>query len=123
LAKAKTLAEDFGVEFQAFGTQHSAFGIYNDFDILVNTTPLGMKGKADGETPAVAEQLSGLQMVYDLIYIPFQTPLMTEADKAEVPKIGGLAMLMAQGAEQQKIWTGLAAPVKEMSRAALERLQ
>jgi shikimate 5-dehydrogenase len=48
---------------------------------------------------------------------------MTEADKAEVPKIGGLAMLIAQGAEQQKIWTGLDAPAKEMSRAALQRLQ
>lgn len=96
---------------------------FSNFDILVNSTPLGMKGKGDGETPAIAEQLKGLHLVYDLVYIPFQTLLMTEADKAEIPKIGGLAMLIAQAIEQQRIWTGLEAPMKEMSRAALLRLQ
>jgi shikimate 5-dehydrogenase len=64
-----------------------------------------------------------LHLVYDLIYTPFQTALMNEADRAEVPKIGGLAMLIAQAIEQQKIWTGLDAPMKEMSRAAIKRLQ
>ena len=119
LAKSKSLAEDFGVSFADFKFQISNF---KDFDILVNATPLGMKGKAEGETPVFAEQLKGLQLVYDLVYIPFQTPLMTEADTAEIPKIGGLAMLIAQGAEQFKIWTGLDPPLKEMSRAALKRL-
>ena len=32
-----------------------------------------MKGKAEDETPVFAEQLKGLQLVYDLVYIPFQT--------------------------------------------------
>lgn len=122
LDKTKSLAEEFGVELKSLSFQQSAFNTYGDFDILVNTTPLGMKGKFDGETPATAEQLKGLKLVYDLIYIPFQTPLMEEADKAEVPKIGGLAMLIAQAVEQQRIWTGLDAPMKEMSRAALKRL-
>ena len=123
LQKANDLADDFQVEFKALGTQHSALGTFGDFDILVNTTPLGMKGKAEGETPAAAEQLKGLHLVYDLIYTPFQTRLMKEADRAEVPKIGGLAMLIAQAMEQQKIWTGKDAPMKEMSRAVLKRLQ
>ena len=90
---------------------------------MVNATPLGMKGKMEGATPASAEQLKGLKLVHDLVYVPFQTALMMEADKAEVPKIGGLAMLIAQAAEQQKIWTGLDAPMKKMSRAAIMRLQ
>lgn len=122
LTKAQPLAEDFEVALQELGTQNSELRTYKDFDILVNTTPLGMKGKAESESPAVAEQLKDLKLVYDLVYTPFQTPLMTEADRAEVPKIGGLAMLIAQGAQQQRIWTGLEPPVKEMSRAALERL-
>ncbi|CAN5350127.1 shikimate dehydrogenase [soil metagenome] len=120
LIKAKDLAEDFGVSFADFKFQISNF---KDFDILVNATPLGMKGKAEGETPIFAEQLKGLHLVYDLVYIPFQTRLMTEADTAEVPKIGGFAMLVAQAMEQQKIWTGFDAPMKEMSQAALKRLQ
>ena len=116
--KAEVLAEDFGIELKKLSSDN-----YGDFDILVNTTPLGMKGKAETETPAVAKQLKGLNLVYDLVYTPFQTRLMTEADRAEVPKIGGLAMLVAQAIKQQKIWTGKDAPLKEMSRAVLERLK
>ncbi|MDQ2746928.1 MAG: shikimate dehydrogenase [Acidobacteriota bacterium] len=130
LEKSEALAADFDVELQPLSTQHSALDTshsalrtYEDFDILLNTTPLGMKGKAEGETPAVAEQLKDLHLVYDLVYIPFQTRLMAEADRAEVPKIGGLAMLVAQAMAQQKIWTGKDAPLKEMSRAVLRRLQ
>lgn len=125
LEKAKPFAEEFAVNVEELPKtkDQKPKTDFSDFDILVNTTPLGMKGKGDGETPAIAEQLNGLHLVYDLVYIPFQTPLMTEADTAEVPKIGGLAMLIAQAMEQQKIWTGLNAPMKEMSRAALERLR
>ncbi len=119
LAKAKDLAENFKSRISNLKSKGENYG---EYDILVNTTPLGMKGKAEDETPAVAEQLKNLHLVYDLVYIPFQTRLMTEADRAEVPKIGGLAMLIAQAMEQQKIWTGKDAPMKEMSRAVLERL-
>lgn len=122
LEKAQNLAEEFGVQAAQLQTPESTLHTYENFDILVNTTPLGMKGKAENETPAIAEQLKGLHLVYDLIYVPFQTPLMAEADKVDVPKIGGLAMLIAQAIEQQRIWTGLDAPLKEMSRAALKRL-
>jgi shikimate dehydrogenase len=124
-AKAKNLAEDFQVELKELSKtgDQKPKTVFKDFDILVNATPLGMKGKADGETPVSAEQLKGLRLVYDLVYVPFQTPLMTEADLAQTPKIGGLAMLIGQAAEQQKIWIGRDAPVKEMSRAALKRLQ
>ncbi|HQU85688.1 MAG TPA: shikimate dehydrogenase [Pyrinomonadaceae bacterium] len=123
LEKAKPFAEEFAVELKQLSTNDEPRTTYKEFDILVNTTPLGMKGKADGVSAAIAEQLKGLHLVYDLVYIPFQTPLMQEADIAEVPKIGGLAMLIAQAMEQQKLWTGLDAPMKEMSRAALLRLQ
>lgn len=123
LEKAVPFAKEFAVELKQLTTNNKQRTTYENFDILVNTTPLGMKGKGDGASAAIAEQLKGLHLVYDLVYIPFQTPLMTEADLAEVPKIGGLAMLIAQAMEQQKIWTGLDAPMKEMSRAALKRLQ
>ena len=119
LAKAKNLADNFKSRISNFKAEDENYG---EFDILVNTTPLGMRGKAEGETPVLAAQLKGLDLVYDLVYIPFQTRLMNEADAADVPKIGGLAMLVAQAMRQQKIWTGKDAPMKEMSRAALKRL-
>ncbi len=125
LSKAQKLAEDFQVELRELPTAKTRKPKtdFKDFDILVNTTPLGMRGKAEGETPAAAEQLTGLHLVYDLVYVPFKTRLLAEADLAEVPKIGGLAMLIAQAMEQQKIWTGRDAPMLEMSRAALKKLQ
>lgn len=122
-AKAESLADEFQINFKPLDVHQSADDAYRDFAILVNTTPLGMKGKAEDETPAVAAQLKNLHLVYDLVYIPFKTRLMEEAARAEVPVVGGMAMLIAQAMEQQKIWTGRAAPLKEMSRAALRRIQ
>lgn len=125
LEKAQNLAEDFQVELEELPTTDNRQPTteFNDFDILVNATPLGMRGKAEDETPARGERFERVKLVYDLIYVPFETRLMKEADRFNVPKIGGLAMLIAQAAEQQKIWTGKDAPVREMSRAALRRLQ
>ena len=119
LGKANNLAEDFKFQISNFKLENENYG---EFDILVNTTPIGMKGKFESETPVSAAQLKGLDLVYDLVYTPFQTRLMNEADAAEVPKIGGFAMLIAQAIQQQKIWTGKDAPMPEMSRAALKRL-
>lgn len=95
---------------------------FSQFDIIVNTTPLGMRGKFEGVTPLQAEQIKEVKLVYDLVYTPFQTQFMNEADKVDVPKIGGMAMLVAQALEQQKIWTGLDAPIKEISAQVLKRL-
>ena len=125
LEKAKSLADEFQIELKELPkpeNRKSKTG-FNDFDILVNTTPLGTKGELETETPAVVDQIESIKLVYDLIYNPFQTRLMTEAGKAGVPTIGGMAMLVAQGMKQFEIWTGLGAPMKEMKQAVSERLK
>ena len=94
-----------------------------EFDIIVNATPIGMKGEFVNQTPLVAEQLDGVKLVYDLVYNPFETKFLQEADKVFVPKIGGLAMLVAQGMKQFEIWTGKIAPMKEISAEVLRRLK
>jgi 3-dehydroquinate dehydratase / shikimate dehydrogenase len=119
--KANTLAREFDAEISEFPIENRKSKIENQ-EILVNTTPLGMKGKFETETPAVASQLQDLKLVYDLVYNPLETVLIKEARKANVPTIGGLAMLVAQGMKQFKIWTGKDAPMKEMSAAALKKL-
>ena len=118
--KAESLATDFDIEIRDLQSQASSF---KNFNIVVNATPLGMKkGGLENETPATAEQLEGVGLVYDLVYNPFETKLMREAGEVFVPTIGGLAMLVAQAMAQQKIWTGFDAPMKEMSAAALRKL-
>jgi 3-dehydroquinate dehydratase / shikimate dehydrogenase len=120
IEKAKNLAEEFQVELKTLSTQHSAL---STFDVVVNSTPLGTKGELEAETPATAGQIKNVQLVYDLVYNPFETRFLREAKSVDVPTIGGLAMLIAQAMRQQKIWTGFDAPMKEMSRAALRKLQ
>ncbi|HEX9959645.1 MAG TPA: shikimate dehydrogenase [Pyrinomonadaceae bacterium] len=118
LEKAEKLKADFGVQIEKLSPAKS----YSNFDILVNATPLGTKGESENETPAVAAQMENVKLVYDLIYNPFETKLIKEAKKKIVPTLGGLSMLVAQARAQQKIWTGIDAPLKEMSAAALRRL-
>ncbi|MDQ4121411.1 MAG: shikimate dehydrogenase [Acidobacteriota bacterium] len=121
--KAESLAAEFGVQIKELPIQNSKSETQN-FDVIVNATPLGMKkGGLENETPATAEQLKGVGLVYDLVYNPFETRLMREASAVSVPTIGGMAMLVAQAAAQQKIWTGKNAPVEKMSTAALKKLR
>ena len=117
--KAKSLADDFKFQISNFRLKTEN---YNDFDIIVNTTPLGTKGELENESIVRAEQIEKVNLVYDLVYNPFQTKLMSAADRATVPKIGGMAMLVAQGMKQFEIWTGKTAPMKEMSQAVLKKL-
>ena len=122
LKKAKNLAEEFQVELKDLSKIKDQRSKVKNFEILVNTTPLGMKGKFESETPLVAEQIQNFKLVYDLIYNPFETVLIKEAVKANVPTVGGFEMLVAQGKRQFEIWTNLDAPAEEMSAAARRKL-
>jgi len=118
--KAKKLADEFDVSLAELKPQISDF---DSFDVVVNATPLGTIGELQNETPATAEQIKNVHLVYDLIYNPFETRFLREAKTVGVPTVGGLAMLVAQAMAQFKLWTTLDAPMKEMSRAALRKLQ
>jgi 3-dehydroquinate dehydratase/shikimate dehydrogenase len=90
------------------------------WDLLVNTTPVGMFPQID-ETPIPRAQLTG-KYVYDLVYNPPITRLLREAAEAGCQTIGGLDMLVAQAHEQFQWWTGTKPPVGVMREAALKRL-
>ncbi|MEJ7860636.1 MAG: shikimate dehydrogenase [Pyrinomonadaceae bacterium] len=117
--KAQSLADEFKVRGSRFKVQGES---YEHFDIVVNTTPLGTKGVLENQTPATAEQIQHINLIYDLVYNPFETQLIKEAKQAFVPTIGGMAMLVGQAMAQFKAWTGKDAPLKEMSAAVLKRL-
>ena len=120
LEKAASLAAELKVQSKQFKVQSEN---YDEFDIVINATPLGTKGKSENESPIVGEQIKNIHLAYDLVYNPFETRFLREAKNVGVPTVGGLAMLVAQGAAQFKIWTGKDAPIKEMSAAALRKLQ
>jgi shikimate dehydrogenase len=93
----------------------------DDADLLVNTTSLGMSPQ-EGETPVPVRLLKKGLVVFDIIYNPTRTRLMKEAEKKGAVVIGGLDMLVRQGAASFELWTGKKAPVDIMKKAVCEVL-
>jgi 3-dehydroquinate dehydratase/shikimate dehydrogenase len=115
---ARATAEKFDA-----GCQPLEGARFDNFDLVVNTTPLGTRGPKETETAARAEQLRGARCAYDLVYNPGETRFMREARAANCEIIlGGLPMLVAQAAAQFELWTGQDAPL-EVLREAAERQQ
>ncbi|MDP2952426.1 MAG: shikimate dehydrogenase, partial [Chloroflexota bacterium] len=91
--------------------------------LLVNCTSLGMKhSPAEGESPLPAVLIPREALVYDIVYNPLNTPFLVEAQKAGARTLGGLGMLVYQGAASFQLWTGREAPVDIMFQAARKAL-
>lgn len=84
-------------------------------DILINATPLGMK--KEDPLPIPPELLSKGLFVYDIVYNLPETSLLKEAKKRGANTLGGLGMLLYQGALSFKIWTGKEPPIDVMRKA------
>ncbi len=82
--------------------------------LLVNCTPLGMKGEIPLDN---TECLNPGLIVYDLIYRPVETPLLSIARQRGADTIGGLGMLVYQGAASFRIWSSIEPPVDVMKKA------
>jgi shikimate dehydrogenase len=87
-------------------------------DLIVNATSMGMRGgSADEESPLPPELISGNAVCYDAVYVPPVTPFLEASENAGAQVAGGLSMLIYQGAEGFKLWTGQDAPVNVMFNA------
>ena len=86
-----------------------------DSDLLVNATRVGMK-PMDGESPIKDSSVFRKDLVVcDVVYNPKETKLMRDAAAAGCEKvIGGTGMLLWQGVEAFKLYTGKDMPVKEV---------
>ena len=93
--------------------------------IVVNATPIGMRGYMMNESPLEENDIRKLNpdtIVYDIVYNPTKTKLITMAQKAGLRTIGGLDMLIMQAQRAQIIWTGKTPDANLMKIAALEAL-
>jgi 3-dehydroquinate dehydratase / shikimate dehydrogenase len=122
--KAAAFADEFGVGSGILKDEkvHRSRS-FADFDVLVNSTPIGMIGPLESTTPVTAGQLGGVKCVYDLVTGPAETPLLREARLAGVTAIGGIEMLIAQAAIQFELWTERTAPADIMRRSAFSRME
>ncbi len=95
------------------------------YQMIVNTTPIGMQGRSADMTPIEEPVLRTLPeggIVYDVIYNPKKTILLKSAEKLGLRTINGLDMLIYQAISAQEIWFGRTPDFNAMKIAALENL-
>ncbi len=118
------LRESFvNVKFNLF--QMQSLSNLSDSVMLVNSTPIGMRGKAMGLSPIEEKVLKTLPenaTVYDIVYNPLKTELLKLAQANNYKTITGLDMFVHQGAKAFEIWTGQKPIPEVMKMAVLEAL-
>ncbi|UCH87426.1 MAG: shikimate dehydrogenase [Dehalococcoidia bacterium] len=126
--RAQTIAEDLGRQGETVLRNVPAIGdklasAVARCQLLVNCTPIGMRhSKQEHELPIPSELIPAEALVLDIIYNPFETRLLAEAKKRGARTLGGLSMLVYQGAASFELWTGAEAPVDVMNEAARKAL-
>jgi shikimate dehydrogenase len=118
--KAQQMIDDLGVDARVM-----TFDDTDDWyvDLIVNCTLVGMWPNVDDcPWPEEVSFPEGVT-VYDMVYRPETTRLMDKAEAHGGRAIGGLGMLVRQGAAAFQIWTGVKAPVEVMFEAAREGLR
>lgn len=90
--------------------------------LLVNATPLGTWPEVDRSPWPEGLAFPGHLTVFDLVYNPPQTRLLQQAAAGGARTIGGLGMLVHQGAAAFRLWTGLEPPVETMYEACRRAL-
>lgn len=111
------------VEFKSYQMQ-STGELFNSV-MIVNTTPIGMKGNSADQMPLGLETISKLPentVIFDVIYNPTKTLLLQKAKDFGLETINGLDMLIHQAAKAQEIWIGKTPDADKMKIAALESL-
>ncbi|HEY1501075.1 MAG TPA: shikimate dehydrogenase [Acidobacteriaceae bacterium] len=93
----------------------------SNFDVIINTTPVGMRGVKPASLLEPKEL--NTRLVFDLVYNPIDTPLIRMAREKGLPVITGVEMFVHQGARQFEIWTGKPAPEEEMLRVVVHALR
>lgn len=118
-SRAERLLAD--IRSRAAGTACDVLGSLEgleQFDLVVNCTAVGMAGSGMERTlpfdPAATKPDC---LVADIVYKPERTPLLAAAAAAGRRTLGGLPMLVYQGALAFELWTGLVPPVDVMFAA------
>ncbi len=112
LEKAQKLVEIFG------GTAFRLDGLNNitNADIIINTTSVGLKNK--NETILPKKFITKNQILFDAVY-GNETQFLRDAKEKGTQTIAGVEMLLCQGVEQFKLFTGHDAPVDVMRKILL----
>lgn len=111
--RAEAIAADMpGLSVLDWERRNAALG---DYDLLVNTTSLGMAG-SEPLALDFGQARTGL-CVADIVYVPLETPLLRQARLAGLKTVDGIAMLLHQARPGFRSWFGVEPEVDETLRA------
>jgi 3-dehydroquinate dehydratase / shikimate dehydrogenase len=113
VSKARALAQRYGFAYGP-STEHSTELVADHSDIVIQATSVGMEGDRQGD-PLDWYDFSGREAVFDLIYRPECSALLTRAASAGCKTTNGWKMLRYQSAAQFKLWTGREPPASYFS--------
>jgi len=119
MKRARKLAREYGCMAVAPG---SFFRSKEDFSLIVNCTPVGMKGVSD-KSPVRDYLFKPGSTFIDIIFNPPETTAMKIAKQRGANAHGGLEMLVQQGAESFRLWTGKEPDIESMRQAAWRALE
>lgn len=91
--------------------------------LIVNTTPVGMWPDVDSTPWPEGVPFPSGAVLYETVYRPPKTRLMRDAEKAGLRAVGGIGMLVYQGAAAFEVWTGRKAPVDVMKMICEQELK
>jgi shikimate dehydrogenase len=89
-----------------------------EFDVIVNVTPLGMRGDAEDELAFGEPFIERATTVFDVVAFPSETPLIRAAREAGTAVITGAEVIALQAARQFERYTGVALTPEQVARAS-----
>ncbi|MFQ6062600.1 MAG: shikimate dehydrogenase [Methanosarcinales archaeon] len=117
--RAIKLAKEVGV--RGYGLDNLK-NLVENADIIINSTSVGMYPNTN-HTLIPSDWINPDHVVFDIVYNPIETKLLEDAKKAGAKTLNGVMMLVYQGAESFKIWTGIEPPIDIMKKAVLKGLR
>lgn len=92
--------------------------IADNYKFIVNSSSVGLKGIG---CPISTEKINKNSIVYDIVYMPVDTPLIQKSKNQGATIIYGWEMLLAQAMKSFEIWIGMPAPYEAMKLTLLGR--
>lgn len=112
-------ARSAGIKRSEHAALHDADRLAKDCNVIINATPIGLASSPDSTARVSAESINSGDIIYDMVYAPMKTDLISKGKQAGATCIMGYEMLLGQAARSFEIWHGTGAPRDAMRNALL----
>ncbi|MDO8609440.1 MAG: shikimate dehydrogenase [bacterium] len=106
-------------EFNCEGYGLNKLELVKDVDVIINSTTVGMH-PLENESPVPEEFIQSNHVVFDIVYVPYETKLLKIAKEKGATIIHGMEMLLHQGTAQFELYTNNKAPEEVMRKVLLD---